>query len=204
MRDPYEVLGIPRTAQEEEIKAAYRRLARRYHPDRFAGDAESAKMAEEKMKEINEAYDLLTRKGTAGAGKSATLADVRQRINAAQFADAELMLEGMPAAARTAEWHYLKSVLLMRRGWQNDAMREIEIACSMDPANTEYAHAREVYRQRFAGFGNAYGQGRTGRYDRAEQPHTQVGGCSTCDVCAGLMCADCCCESVGFDLVRCI
>ena len=54
-RDPYEVLGIQRTATDDEIKAAYRALAKKYHPDLNGGSA----AAEAKMKEVNEAYTLL-------------------------------------------------------------------------------------------------------------------------------------------------
>ena len=64
MRDPYEVLGIPQGASDDEIKAAYRRLAKKYHPDLNGGSAE----AEAKMKEVNEAYNILIKhKGTGGA-----------------------------------------------------------------------------------------------------------------------------------------
>ncbi len=54
-RDPYEVLGVKRGASEEEITRAYRRLAKKYHPDLNPGD----KTAAEKMSEINAAYDLI-------------------------------------------------------------------------------------------------------------------------------------------------
>lgn len=55
MIDPYQVLGIPRNASEEEIKKAYRKKAKQYHPDLHPGDAEAAR----KMNEVNEAYDML-------------------------------------------------------------------------------------------------------------------------------------------------
>ena len=55
-RDYYEVLGISKSASEEEVKKAYRKLAMQFHPDRNAGDKES----EAKFKEVNEAYSVLS------------------------------------------------------------------------------------------------------------------------------------------------
>src|SRR5437660_2658987 len=55
-RDYYETLGVPKTATEEEIRSAFRKLARKYHPD----VAKDKKAAEEKFKEINEAYEVLS------------------------------------------------------------------------------------------------------------------------------------------------
>ena len=60
MRDPYEILGVSSTASDEEIKKAYRELARKYHPDNYQNNP-LADLAQEKMKEINEAYDTVTR-----------------------------------------------------------------------------------------------------------------------------------------------
>jgi DnaJ-class molecular chaperone len=57
-RDYYEVLGIPRDASEADVKKAYRKLARQYHPDRNPGD----KSAESRFKEVQEAYDILSDK----------------------------------------------------------------------------------------------------------------------------------------------
>lgn len=58
MTDPYKVLGVPTTATDDEVKAAYRRLAKKYHPDANPGD----KVAEQRMKEINAAYDQIMNK----------------------------------------------------------------------------------------------------------------------------------------------
>ena len=200
MRDPYSVLGVSPTATDEEIKAAYRSLARRYHPDNYANDEEGAQSASEKMKEINAAYDEITtaRARGAKAGAGADYAYIRERIRAEQYAEAELTLEQIPVAARTAEWHYLKSVLLARRGWQNDAIREIEIACTMDPQNMEFRQARDFYHRRAGSFGESYTPPR--------RDYRQSASCRICDcdACTTLICADCCCECMGFDLIRCI
>ena len=58
MRDPYQVLGVSSTATDEEIKKAYRNLARKYHPDNYH-DNPLADLAQERMKEINEAYEAI-------------------------------------------------------------------------------------------------------------------------------------------------
>ena len=59
MSDPYKVLGVSPNATDEEVKTAYRELAKKYHPDNYA-DSPLADLAGEKMKEINEAYDEIT------------------------------------------------------------------------------------------------------------------------------------------------
>lgn len=61
-KDPYTVLGVSRNASQDEIKKAYRDLAKKYHPDNYQ-DSPLKDLAQEKMSEINEAYAVLTRDG---------------------------------------------------------------------------------------------------------------------------------------------
>ena len=73
MRDPYQVLGVPSTATDEEVKKAYRNLAKKYHPDNYHDDP-LADLAQEKMKEINEAYEEIQnqrKRGASGNGYGA-------------------------------------------------------------------------------------------------------------------------------------
>ena len=73
MADPYKVLGVSPSATDEEVKDAYRKLAKKYHPDQYA-DSPLAELAGEKMKEINEAYDTIVaqrKNRTAGGYVSA-------------------------------------------------------------------------------------------------------------------------------------
>lgn len=68
-RDPYEVLGVNRSATPDEIKKSYRALVKKYHPDNYKNNP-LEELAKEKMQEINEAYDEI-QNGASGAGGSA-------------------------------------------------------------------------------------------------------------------------------------
>ena len=72
MTDPYEVLNVPSSATDEEVKKAYHALARKYHPDNYH-DNPLADLAQEKMKEVNAAYDAIQRQRsgrTAGCAQN--------------------------------------------------------------------------------------------------------------------------------------
>ena len=66
MADPYKVLGVKRNATDEEIKAAYHELVKKYHPDKYI-DNPLADLAEEKLREVNDAYDVLMRGKSGGS-----------------------------------------------------------------------------------------------------------------------------------------
>ena len=68
MTDPYKVLGVSPSATDEEVKDAYRKLAKKYHPDQYA-DSPLKDLADEKMKEINEAYDAITAQRKSGGSR---------------------------------------------------------------------------------------------------------------------------------------
>lgn len=208
MNDPYKVLGVSREATDEEIKKAYRELARKYHPDNYVNNPLSD-LVQEKMKEINEAYDEIQKLRAAGAGSSrnanyggqsystssgdyaSELLRVRQLVNGGRFSEADITLDSIPTGGRNAEWNFLKGCVLVQRGSYYDAMRFYEAACYMDPGNQEYRQALNAVKSRSGNYGQTY---------RTSQSSNE---CSACDMCAGLACADCCCECMGGDLIRC-
>lgn len=195
-RDPYRVLGVSPGATDDEIKSAYRALARKYHPDNYSQDNPLADLATEKMQEINEAYDEIQRMrsngssyGKGGSGASGytggpVYAEIRRNINARRFGAAETALGRIPEHERGAEWHYLTSVTLMHRGWVNDAMRELEIACSLEPSNLEYQRAKQMFNGTANGYGSTY----------YNQGMRRSGGCCDDDFCTTLCCASLICD----------
>lgn len=201
-KSPYEVLGVSPDANEEQIKTAYRNLAKQYHPDNFSGNDTAEQMATEKMQELNEAYDTAManlRGATGSGGGNGAFARIRQYINANRLAEADNELERIPASMRGAEWHYLKGTVYFRKGWVEQAASHFEFAANAEPNNAEYRSARDqINWQRNGNTGRAGQQG--GAYPGNGNC---CGGCSGCDMCTGLCCADTCCECMGGDLCSC-
>lgn len=202
MNNPYEVLGVKSNATDDEIKNAYRALARKYQADNYAGSP-LADVAKQKMQELDMAYDEIMAQRSGGYSSNhgysqpnggyygnSQFGDVREKINCGRIDDAETILDGIPKDMRNAEWYYCKGQIQQRRGWFDEAYRNYSTACRMDPDNIEYSNAF-----------NALNNNSNGGYRQTYQGSS--GGCSSCDICSGLLCADCCCESMGGDLIPC-
>ena len=209
MRDPYEVLGISRSATDAEVKKAYRDLVKKYHPDNYANNP-LADLASEKMKEINEAYNAIT--GSRGSGSSYSSYDsgssgssgsgyqagyrssdyqssdyhqagtVRSLINSNRLDEAENMLNSM--GNRDAEWYYLKGEIAYRRGWMDEARQNYQTACAMVPGNLEYRRALQTVQGGFTPY--------------RQDVYRQGGGMdAACDLCNLLLCLNCLCGGCG-------
>ena len=197
MRDPYEVLGVSSNASDDEIKRAYRELARKYHPDNYQNNP-LADLAEEKMKEVNEAYDAITKARSgggstgggyqggysqsygyqvqySGGGSSTSFAQVRQYINTGNLDGAEQLLRGI--SSKNGEWYFLMGSIAYRRGWLDEARQNYQIACQMEPGNMEYRQALSMMQQ--GGYG--YNTNMTG------------GQCDSLDCCTTMLCLNCLC-----------
>ncbi len=188
MRDPYAVLGVPQGASSEQINAAYKELLRKYQNEgRY-----------DKIDEINQAYDDViasaqsdpSAKNTQNRYSNADYSDIRSRINAGRLDDAQILLDGIPESRRDAQWYYLKGVVQQKRGWLEEAAKNYSIACSLDPSNNTYKAAF-----------NKINSARSGGY-RTNRQNGDT-SCSACNICSGLLCADCCCECMGGDCIPC-
>ena len=205
MRDPYEVLGVPSSATDEEVKKAYRNLARKYHPDNYH-DSPLADVAQEKMKEINEAYEAvqsMRKNGGAGQnpyggygrspygqnpygayggsyGGDPAFARVRMSIAQGDLNLAEELLNAM--GDHNAEWNFLKGAICYRRGWMDEAKRYYETAVQMNPNNPEYRRALDILE----------GRGTTYRPNGYSNRSTGTLGSDVCArVCGAMICLNC-------------
>lgn len=201
--NPYEVLGISENASEEEIKRAYKEMVKKYHPDKYQ-DNPLADLAEEKLQEVNEAYDMLIKKGnsssydygfggSSGFGGGASgggsgrpdYMQVRRLIDANNLREAEKILNG--TRDRSAEWFFLAGMVSYKKGWYDDARNKLQTASEMEPGNMEYSQA----------YGRIINMGGQFQNQARGRGYNQQGGDDLC--CQALqcyICADCCCDCI--------
>ena len=157
--DPYKILGVSRDATDEEIKRAYRQLAKKYHPDRNPGDAEAAK----KMQQVNAAYEQIknpekaqSNNGYSGYGSYDPFGGYQQRpqqdgdsyqqaaynyIRFGRYREALNALQN--CTKKDARWYYLSALANYNLGNQVTALEHIRRAVSMEPDNQEYLYTLE-------------------------------------------------------------
>lgn len=164
MTDPYSVLGVSRNASMDEIKKAYRKLSRTYHPDANINNPNKAE-AEEKFKQIQEAYNQIVKekeRGTSsysydsrdfagsygpwGQYQQSSSADYDEQdvklraaanyINNGLYQEAMNVLNGL--SGRSGRWYYLHAMANSGMGNQVNAIDDARMAVRMEPGNLSY------------------------------------------------------------------
>ncbi|MFR4972494.1 MAG: DnaJ domain-containing protein [Butyricicoccus pullicaecorum] len=154
--EPYKVLGVTPQTSDDDVKRAYRELARKYHPDNYVNNP-LADLAEARMKEINEAYDMIMNERNAAKNGGSSQSQQGQQYTSSVravpvfmprsaapsrqviLAIAEELLGRCPT--RDAEWYFLMGTVYFRKGWYDEAQRCYTQACTLDPNNFEYRNA---------------------------------------------------------------
>ena len=162
--DPYKVLGVPPTATDEEIAKAYRKLAKKYHPDLNQGNEEAAK----KMSEINSAYDQIKQGYTSSSNNGYSHGtynndtsfaneynSVIHYLNSRYYNEALNVLNTIPN--KSARWYYYSAIANLGINNQITALNHARMSVQMDPNNFEY-HKLLNQIQNSAGFYQTQGQ----------------------------------------------
>lgn len=198
MRNPYEILELKEGSSLEDIKQAYRRLARKYHPDQYDNNP-LKDLAEDKMRELNEAYEQLTKNdytssnynnssSSYNTSSNGAFNDIRMNIQRGNYAYAEQQLNNINN--HNAEWNFLMGVININKGWYDAAYNYLNNACRLDPFNKEYADTFKSINRRNSSYRDPYRRS----YRNDDQ---------CCDLCCKLWCLDTMCECCGGDLIAC-
>ena len=175
MIDPYSILGISRDASDEEVKKAYRKMSRKYHPDANI-DNPNKEQAEEKFKQVQQAYEQIMKEREQGAGygnygsnnyggfggfsgqadsgyqdeESMRRQAAANYIQSGHYREAMNVLQSL--SQRNGQWYYLSSMANMGLGNNVNALNDIKQAIRLEPDNVQY----QMVLQQMEGGGNWY------------------------------------------------
>jgi len=203
-KNPFVVLGVEKDATQAEVREAYERLRDEYRMQIHV-EGEEGKKAAKKLSELEDAYREAMEILSEGSSVQGVYPHVAELLKRKDFDQAQAALDKV--SERDAEWHYYQSAVYHGKGWNYEAKAQLEMAINMDPDNQKYKDTLERMKKHEAGtFGGNAGGSTAGGPQRSYDTYENMQGrrgASAGDCCASLICADCCCECMGGDLIRC-
>ena len=194
----FEILGLPSTATRDEVKDKYNELRKQYLEDRFKPGDEGERAAE-KLQELDVAYrdamDAIDERdqranraanadnATSDNGATDDYESIRQQIKDNKLDEAQDALDQI--IDRTAEWHYLQSILFYKRNWFLESKKQLEMACQMEPNNKRYKQSLDKLTKILASNTISPDQMRTSSSSTEDSRYYDNGTCT------GSACADC-------------
>lgn len=208
-KDPFVRLGVTDSVTQNELYEAYKAERRKWEGKRFA-PGEEGEYACEQLDEIETAYreadEILRSRYYVTETPDEKLKKVDEHLKSGRYSEAERLLN--ECTEHNARWHFLYSIVCHAKKSDDEAVEHLRMAVNLEPTNDEYREAlnklesrvnanRRSYREGYNPYADM-GDGRSYRDD--VRP---ARGVTPCDCCSSLLCADCCCECMGGDLITC-
>lgn len=203
----YRIFGLDEGCTDAELDEAYGRLRSKYAEDRFL-EGEAGNAAAKKLTEIDEAYrEIVSQRRestTSNAFSGDALKSVEEKIKSGDLTAAQHELDAFNE--RSAEWHYLQSVVFYKKNWANESKKQLEIAMQMEPSNEKYKTAynklvdkmKSETDKNFSGGSSGRNTSGRGYGDYGDYGAPQMGGDSCIDWCCQMalcnMALNCCCN----------
>lgn len=221
--NPYQVLGVTETASDEEIRAAYLKLVKKYHPDRYQ-DNPLKNLADEKLKEVNEAYDTITKGRSKGKTASGGASSGWNTNTSGSYSYGAGAQDGGSSSSYSGQ--YAAEFQRVRQCLSRQALNEAaSILDGIPLKNAEWYYLYALVYYRSGQYSAAYDyitratnmdpnkveyrqayNVMTARGSRSYHSYGSGSGDTAntaCNVCTTLFCCDSCCECMGGDLIRC-
>jgi len=195
MDENYNILGLKRGATREQVEAAYSKIRAKLREDRFL-DGEAGNEAARKLTMLEQAYsEIMFELGRTEAKTTYgnDLGEIDQLIRQGNYDQAQNMLDNV--VDRSAEWHYLQSIIFYKRNWFLESRKQLQNAINLDPGNQKYRtamHRLESVMAAPTGPNTRNMPPPPPVDDYGGRPRSEGSDCMNC--CAGMCLADMCCR----------
>ena len=201
MQEYYKILNIPEDATNEEVENAYQELKNKYSRERFL-EGEAGNFAAKQLTRVETAYQEIMASRRRDSKQTSTddsceFSTIDSLIKEGNIALAQEKLDNI--TDRTAEWHYLQSVIFYKKNWINESKKQLEIAVSMDPKNKKYSDDLSKLKAKMEQTEKQFKSGNAYNNPNNDYDNRQMGGnmsecesCCTTWCCTNLMCNLCC------------